>query len=63
MTETTKRLYRLKEAATYVGLGLRTIRRYVDDGSIPSIKLVGRRLIEKDDLDLWVRLHSSPKQP
>lgn len=58
-----KSLFRIKEAAHYSGLSARTIRRYVEDKSLPSVKVLGCRLIRRDDLHKWIDLHSRPMRP
>lgn len=42
-----------KDAAAYIGLGERTLRRYVSEGKCPAARVGGERLIriKRSDLD------------
>ena len=55
-----KRLFRVKEAADYLGLSPATIWRALKDGRLKAIKLMGRTLIERADLDAMVDHYSTP---
>lgn len=49
---TTQRTYlRVREIADLVGVSERTIRRWLADGTLPSVKLSGTRLVARADLD------------
>jgi excisionase family DNA binding protein len=48
---------RAAEIARHTGLSLRTIRRRLSDGSIPSIKFGGSRLVTRANLE---RLSCAP---
>ena len=41
---------RAREIAELLGQSVRTIRRRIKDGTLPSIKIGGARLVAKDDL-------------
>ncbi len=43
------------EAAKFLGINPVTLRRYVQQGIIPSYKLEGNRLFLKSELINWVR--------
>jgi excisionase family DNA binding protein len=47
-------------AATYLGVSVRTIRRYIADGRLPSYR-VGPRLVKVDYADLDALLQPIPK--
>lgn len=47
-----RRLLALDEAAEYLGLNPRTIRRYIADGSIRGYRIGGQRLIRVDQAEL-----------
>lgn len=39
------------EAAHYLGVSQRSVRRWLSDGTLPYVKVVGRVRIQRDDLD------------
>lgn len=43
-----------KEAAEYIGVGLRTMQRYIAEGVIPCTKPMGRWYFRKSDLDAFM---------
>lgn len=43
--------YTIPNAAIYLGVSTSTIRRWVDDATIPSVRIADRTLIRKADLD------------
>jgi len=43
--------YSVREAASALGLSEATLYVHIKDGTIPSVKLGGRRLIRRDVLD------------
>jgi len=45
---------RTKEAAAYIGVGFRTIQRYIAEGRIPCTKPAGRWYFRKSDLDAFM---------
>ena len=45
---------RTKEAAEYIGVGLRAMQRYIADGVIPCVKPMGRWYFKKRDLDAFL---------
>ena len=50
-----KATMRMSAAAAYLGMHVNTLRKYVREGIIPSIKLEGMRLFPKALLDEWLR--------
>jgi len=46
-----KQYLRAPEIARLTGMSIRTIRRWIDDGTLPSTKVGGARLVAKADLD------------
>jgi len=46
-----RKYFRAVEIAELTGLGLRTVRRRIADGTFPSTKLGGARLVAKVDLE------------
>jgi len=42
-----------QQAATRLGIGVRTLDRLVADGEIPTGKLRGRRIFNRELLDRW----------
>ena len=42
--------FRAREIAAFTGVALRTVRRWIADGTLPSVKLGGARLVAKSDL-------------
>ena len=50
-----KRLYSLREASEYLGLGIWSVRRKIWNGEIPYIKAGQRRvLLDIRDMDTWI---------
>ena len=54
-----QRFLAIDEAAVLIGLSIPTINRYVKNNSIPSHKVGGRRLFDREELIEWVRSHDS----
>ena len=54
-----KRLYTLKEAARYLGVGYWRVRGYVDRGVLPKVQLPGTKRwhVTVDDLEQLVSAH------
>jgi excisionase family DNA binding protein len=52
-----KQYLRATEIAALTGISLRTVRRWIADGIVPSTKFGGARLVSKIELEL---LLSSP---
>ena len=52
-SELRRRLYGIKEAATYLGISVRSIERLLEKDEIPTVKLPGLRriLFRVEDLD------------
>lgn len=56
----TGELLTLQKAAEKLGVGVRTMYRYLDSGEIPrSVRLPGRRLLYLADLQAFVDRHLS----
>lgn len=51
------RMLTLKEVAERLGVHLNTIRKYVDRGLIPTVKLDRLVRIEKKDLEEFIKAH------
>ncbi len=51
---------RAKQIASALGLSERTVRRWISDGTLPSRRLGGARLVARADLD---RLLAAPDIP
>ena len=49
---------RAPEIAALLGLSVRTVRRWIEDGTLPSLKLGGARLVA--EADLLTRLRRRP---
>lgn len=49
----------LKEAAKFLKIGVATLNRFLREEGIPSYKIGGRRLFEKNELVEWVKKHRS----
>lgn len=50
-----KRLYNRDEAATYTGLGIDKIKKAIRTNSLPARQNGRDYLIEKSDLDAWIK--------
>ncbi len=50
---------RAAEIAALLGLDVRTIRRWIADGTLPSVKIGGARLVA--EADLLARLQPAPQ--
>ena len=46
--------YTAKEAATYLGVCERSLKRWAKAGKVPSVKLGRRRIFPKTVLDAWL---------
>lgn len=57
MTEQSRTL-RLAEVARIVGVHPRTVRRWIDNEALPSVKICGTRLVPREALE---RLLASPE--
>lgn len=44
----------MREAAQVAGLGFTTIRRVVQEGQLPTVRVGRRRLVRVSDLDAWL---------
>jgi len=43
--------YRVREIADLFGVTIRTVRRWIADGTLPSIRIGGARLVARADLE------------
>lgn len=53
--------YSVREAAEALGMSQATINLHISTGTIPSVKLGGRRLIRRDVLDALLRGEDAPE--
>ena len=53
-TRVQKRLYTTEEAGVYLGRSKRGMEHLVSGGKISSVKHDGRRLFDKQQLDIWI---------
>jgi excisionase family DNA binding protein len=44
------RYLRASDVADRLGVSIRTVRRWIADGTLPSTKIAGTRLVAEDDL-------------
>ena len=51
MTEQAQTYLRADEISQFLGLSTRTIRRWIADGTLPSVKLGGARLVARATLE------------
>ena len=49
-----KRLFGVKEAATYLGCSDWTVKQLLRDGQLASLKINDRRLIPREELDRYI---------
>jgi excisionase family DNA binding protein len=49
--ETTKRLFTVKAACTYLSISRTTLYRMIEQKEIPIVNIGGRTLFDKEDLD------------
>ena len=48
----------MREAAQVAGLGFTTIRRVVQEGQLPTVRVGRRRLVRVSDLEAWLAEHA-----
>jgi len=60
MPARTRPLMEIDEAAQYLGVSVRHVRRLVAEKRIPYIKWGGRLHFDPDELDAWVDEHRHP---
>jgi excisionase family DNA binding protein len=53
----TARLVTLREAAAYLSLSLSTIKKMLVSSELRVVSRGGRRMIDIQDLDLWIERH------
>jgi len=58
-----RRLFSKREAAKYLGISFSTLLRHIRRGIIPIVKLHGRALIDKKDLDNLIEINKVSKKP
>ena len=58
-----RRLLSKREAAEYLGVSFWTILRHIRRGLIPVVKIGGRALIDKKDLDNLIEVNKITKKP
>lgn len=51
----------LKEAAEFLKMSRPTIDRMIAAGEIPSYKVKGKRLFDRDELTEWVKSHRNDR--
>jgi excisionase family DNA binding protein len=52
-----KRLYRLPEAAVYLGRSTWSVRRLIWSGELPSVRAAGRVHVDVQDMDEFIEKH------
>lgn len=55
-----QRYFRAPVIATRTGVSLRTVRRWIANGSLPSSKIGGTRLVAEADLDRLLHPEAGP---
>ncbi len=52
-----------KEVAEYIGVSVKTVRKYVHEHGLPVLKFPGRRkwIFRKDLVDRWIEENSKPQ--
>lgn len=50
-------------AAAYISVSERTLWQLAHDGAIPTFSLGNRRLIDRDELDRWIKAEAERQQP
>jgi excisionase family DNA binding protein len=59
MSEVAIRYLRAKEIAGQLDVSIRTVRRWISNGTLPSIRIGGVRLVAEDDLLRLLRQRAS----
>jgi excisionase family DNA binding protein len=54
-----KKFMDIEEAAEFTGLSRPTLSWYVERNAIPSHKVGGRRIFDRDDLITWIKSFNS----
>jgi excisionase family DNA binding protein len=54
--------FTVEEAGTYIGLKRSTIYQFVREGRLQDVKIAGRRVILKTDLDQILRDSTRPRE-
>lgn len=49
--------FTVQEVCEYLGISERTVRRYISECGMPSAKISGRRLVNRERLEEWIRQH------
>src|SRR5438093_12179672 len=50
----TRRLFKMKAAARYLGMHPQTLRKLTDEGKIPARSMTGKRMYRLEDLDAYI---------
>ena len=45
----------LQQAAEYMGVSARSVRRYIKERGFPAMKPAGRYLVKIEDMEKWIR--------
>lgn len=51
-------LYTLEEVANILRVSIQTVRRMVNDGELPAVKIRGQWRVRKEDLETFIRNQS-----
>jgi len=51
----------IKELSEIINLAVATINIHIKKGDLPSYKIGGRRLYDKDEVILWMKTHKEGK--
>ena len=55
------RLWTVRDVAVLLGVAEQTIRKWVWERRIPSVKIGGRRMFERDEIIRWIEENRSPE--
>ena len=62
MTAETKEYLRAREVARLLGLSFRTVRRRIADGTFPSRRIGGARLVLRSELEMRIKEHREKRK-
>ncbi len=54
---TRQRLLSLQQSADWLGISIWSIRTLIHNGSLPTVRIGRRILIDREDLDRWIEEH------
>lgn len=54
-----RRLMRIKEAATYMGVSRRTLETLMANGTLPTVREGSLVRLDRGDLDQWIEMRKS----